>query len=240
MGTFGDLERAEAYLVLANAKKRDFTIKNDLASVYGTIYRVMRSHKQLDAQQYLAQSEEAFTKSLEMEPHQQRAHHGLAVIAGMHRKKYEEAIAEQELTLDSNIPWQRGHSAYMQSIIFYNMACYKSRLLQENMDLVKPITASQGREVISFLRSAANLTSVRKELIESDFTTPEGDIIGLLKTADNDLRAQLESVRAELEQKASQLETAGKQGKAPGAKLSLWQALSEALKLIGTSLKKKS
>jgi hypothetical protein len=237
-GAFGDLERAEAYLILANTKKQDFTIKNDLGSVYGTIYRVTNAHpdKQDDARYYLDQSENAYRKSLAIERNQQRAHYSLAVIAGRHRGNFVEALREQELALRHKV-WQREPSDYMQSIIFYNTACYESQLLQKTIPAPAPISSSQAQRVVEALRQAAGLSSVRKKLIEEDFASPRGDLSGLLARADNKLRAELLKIKADLETRADQVEAAAAQkATAPDGPPKLTKAIADAVQLVWSAI----
>ena len=211
-GSFGDAERAEAYLILADKKKRDFTIKNDLGSTYITIYLAVKKrlgpqHK--DAQYYLERSENAFTESAQIEPRQQRAYYNLAVIAGAHRRQFRRAAQILRNALDCDV-WQRQPSDDFQSIIFYNMGCYESRILQEDSaKAAGPVTVEQAKEVVSFLRKAADLKSVRRNLIEEDFEEDpkaDGDIAGLLRMADKNLKGELLKIRDDLLKKARELE----------------------------------
>jgi len=238
-GSFGDLERAEAYLIFASRKKADFTIKNDLGSLYGTVYASVikdnPSNKD-DANFYLHQAETAFRESLIIEPNQQRAHYSLAVIAGAHRKRYEDAISELQMALKSTV-WQREPSDYMKSMMFYNMACYHSQLLQRNWDTKTPVTSDQAKTVVEFLEKAADLSSVRRDIIDTDFNELRGDFTGLLKIADPGLQTRLANIRIALEKKVAQLKSVDRNANTP-ADLTVSQAITRAIRLIRTAFRK--
>ena len=241
-GNFGDLERAQAYLILAGRKTTDFTIKNDLGSLYGTIYTSVTKanpNNTSDANGYLLQSESAFKESLVIEPDQQRAYYSLAVIAGKHRKQYKEAIAELQKALDRK-PWQREPSSYMRSMMLYNMACYESLLIQETMQGPIAVTLDDAGRVVEFLQKAADLTSVRKDLIVTDFTDSDGDLTGLLHIADTPLHTKLMELRVALEKKTDDVKAAAQKMKTSAEPLNRKQALTEVMGLLGSVLKKRS
>ncbi len=244
-GSFDDLERAEAYLILASQKKPDFTIKNDLGSLYGTIFSSIkrkRPEDRADAEDYLSKSETAFRQSLRIEPDQQRAHYSLGVISGRHRKQYREAVAELEQALQRDV-WQRERSDYMLTIMYYNMACYQSRLLQEALKGAAPVSVSQAQPVILYLGKAAGQSYVRKDIIKRDYEdNVQGDFTGLLKMAAPELKAKLGELRATLESNADRAEYAikSRNTKASTAPQSLRGALAEAAKLIRNALTGKS
>jgi|GEM_PF-4472261 len=239
-GSFCDLERAEAYLILANSKKSDFTIKNDLGSLYGTIYRAIkytRSESLDDAKLYLQKSENAFCESLKIEPDQQRGHYSLAVIYGHHRKQYKQAIDEMTLALE-HTAWQREPSEYMQAIMYYNMACYQSRMLQQGWSTVNPITVDEAKTVTDYLEKAGKVSYVRKDYITKDFDNEkEGDFIGLLAAAAADLKTKMTELRAVLDKNADEGEATAKITKAPAKPPNLGEAITEAAKLIQDALK---
>jgi len=238
-GSFCDLERAEAYLILAAKKKVDFTIKNDLGSLYGTIHTSVKKRNPAnkdDAEFYLSKSEDAFKDSLHIEPKQQRAHYSLAVIAGRHRKQYEKAVKELQLAMDQTV-WQREPSDYMKTIMFYNRACYESQLLHEAWEKKTPIprpqiTLAQADTVIDFLKKALGLSYVHKDIVNTDFNKPEGDFFDLIKDAEPSLMAKLEELRVELDRRADQVKAAELKAKASKDPPSVGKAFIEAIKLI--------
>jgi len=245
-GAFGDLERAEGYLILAYSKKRDFTIKNELGSLYGQMYLALidshpdyqNQHKMkytANAQHFLDRSEKSLQDSVAIDSDQQRAYHGLAVIAGSFRQNYPEAIKWQRMALNGKV-WQREASQYMTSLMHYNMACYESRLLQKTVDEEQEITREHANSVISHLEVAAGACSVRESLIEQDFKSSSGDFWGLKDRADQDLKNILEQLETSLRQKASTAlphKPQSSPGEAPGlrqASTLFLRALRKALK----------
>ncbi len=237
-GSFGDLERAEAYMILAGKKKPDFTIRNDLGSLYGTIYQFVKKTRpanQEDADFYLRKSEDAFSNSLTIEPGQQRAHYSLAVIHGRHRKQYKKAADELQLALRHTV-WQREPSDYMKTIMYYNMACYQSRLLQESWDKTNAITVPQCGAVTSYLDQAAHVSYVRQEFITTDFDEAEGDFTGLLAIATPELQTKMADLRTALEKNANQAEQARKNAKAPADPPNRKAAFTEAMRLLRNAL----
>lgn len=211
-GTFCDLERAESYLVLASTKSNDFTIMNELGSLYATIYLAVCGEGEKateDAKYYLEMAENKLEKSSRLEPHQQRAYHGIAVIYGRHRKDYNNAVIWQQKAIENKV-WQRKPSEYMQAIIYYNMACYKSRLLQAGKTQIDRIAAENAGEVIEYLTNAAKLSYVPKDILDRDFAEEatlytgkeKGDFSGLLRLADEALSKKLQALKLQLLEKA--------------------------------------
>jgi hypothetical protein len=232
-GTFGDLERAESYLILASKKKADFTIKNDLGSLYGTMFTTILKRcpeNTHDIAYYMQKSETVLRESLRLEPNQQRAHHGLAVIFGRYRKRYDEAIAELELALQRRV-WQREASDYMRTIMYYNMGCYQSRLLQRASQGKQRVSVADAQAVLGSLGKATRQSYVRRPLIKTDFEDNDGDLTGLLSLADPELKKKMAELRAALERNADQYTSA--HAKAPAKdQLTVGATIAEALRLI--------
>jgi RNA-splicing ligase RtcB len=114
------------------------------------------------------------------------------------------------------------------------MGCYESRILQEDSaKAAGPVTVEQAKEVVSFLRKAADLKSVRRNLIEEDFEEDpkaDGDIAGLLRMADKKLKGELLKIRDDLLKKARELEITDDKRKASGTQRGLTRAFAEAFK----------
>ena len=232
-GSFSDLERAEGYLLLAKDKQHDdFTIRNDLASLYGTMIREVKEGHKND---YLQKCESEFRASLEMEPDQQRPHHGLAVIAGKYRKNYEDAIREIQKALDIKV-WQRKPSEYMRSYMQYNLACYRSQLLYRQSDKKTKLTVEDAKDILCALKEVTNPQSICT-FVKKDFTDPppDGDFTGLLEVADSDLRAALETFRHDACEVPANV---APKTEAPQEPPKLGAALFEAGKLISAAFKR--
>jgi len=87
--------------------------------------------------------------------------------------------------------------------------------------------------VLSFLRQAADFKSVRRNIIEKDFEEDpkaDGDITGLLKMADKNLKAELVGIRDDLLKKARELEITDDKQKASETPHSFTRAFAEAFR----------
>ncbi len=245
-GVFCDLERAEAYLILASQKNVDFTKMNDLASLYVTIYKFIKKHniKDVSGEIYLDRAENVLRKSLDLDKKQQRAHNALAVINARYRKLYPEATKELRFALD--LPnWQRTPSPYMKTAMYYNLSCYESRIVQNQWDKKNPVTVDQAANVLESLRKTGESSYVRTEYVIVDFAESndaftgdeDGDFTGLLKIACPELKKELQDLQKILDEKA-RAGMAVQNTKAPTAPLPIRRALVEAFRMIRTSLTK--
>jgi tetratricopeptide (TPR) repeat protein len=196
---FTDLERAESYLLLAVKKNPfDFTLHNELGNIYMTM-RESTGELSSDYPNYLNMARDAFLKSSQMRPDQQRAYYNLAYIQSAYHKDYDKArdLLKEALRYKT---WQRVVTPDpMAAYVYYNLGCAWARILVRDHQGSSPIDMKEAEPAISALRKISEIAPILAEDVERDFTSKtEGDIYGLYERGDKEVRTELDRLRSVL------------------------------------------
>ena len=212
-GSLADLERAESYLRLSAEKSRgDFTLQNDLGVLCMSMNRLVKktSNEAGDRFDYAKEAFTAFTRSLIIEPRQQRAYYNLAVLKAGHYepKDYKGACEDLESALEQE-NWQRLPCPNaVKSFIYYNLGCYRAQLLDSDKRKIV-LTPAAAKDCLDALNKAAELGGIKKKTIEDEFDA-KGDLYGIYGRSDAALKARLDEAKKALLDSSAQCKAAQK------------------------------
>jgi tetratricopeptide (TPR) repeat protein len=233
VASFGDLERAEGYLRLARRKSpTDFTLLNDLGVLCLDIHKLRLEAqdpgKFANQNEYLLEARDLFRGSLALQPNQQRARYNLAVTNTVYEKPEDftaAAEALKEALRQKN--WQQFPPVdAVRALMFYNLGCYRAQILARGAPESSHLApgdpgvaaclanlteaaglGTEGIEAIgvdSVERDCAwEPTASAEKQADREEQTEEGDLVGLYRKGDAELRHALEGIRDKLLESAA-------------------------------------
>jgi hypothetical protein len=191
-GLIGDLERAEAYLLMiCELDRQDFKTLNELGLLYMTF-----SELQVPANKdrYAKQADGLFQDSLRKNSDQQRAHFNRSVLSTGQSDPAGEFKHLLEAEKQKN--WQDIPVPFMKGFIYFNLACSVGRSLGKDG---KSVSEGDAAAFFEYLNKASQNCRFHEKTVEKEFLSG-GDFLGIWEHGSPEVKSRLEALRSELKQ----------------------------------------